>query len=1223
MRGYARLGRLLTGTACLTAWTGTSALAQTQWNTTVKDAWEASVVRRAEPNQEREILGPSEVLGPSRAWSTSVRNAVPLCAPGTIDDTVPFNFSVDGETLIGQAGGSANSQRCTDLAAQRADIQIRYDGLQNEPRLNVLATPDAALKGDNVLFDTATNYALRIVRGEVRIFDKADTTRQTPLAVLPVNGDGRATWLVPREASDTLKYVYRVYDGQGRFDETSVKILDVAAVRGGKFRSDEKNAVYDGNALSVRNIPKGGGAILVSGRDIAPGSKVAVMGLPVRVDGQGSFAIRQFVGSGPQDISVIVTDAKGRKTEFVRSANIPENDVFYVALADLTVGHNNAAKSFGVLNPDRADEYQDKVYVNGRLAFYLKGKIAGDTLLTASADTRDQPIRHLFSNFDSKDPRYLLRNLDPNKYYPVYGDDSTLVEDAPTRGKFYVRLERGDSNIVWGNFRTSVNGTEFVRYDRGLYGARAQAKTADQTRYGERRGTAEGFVAEPGTMNGRDVLRGTGGSLYYLSRQNIAQGSESITVEVRDDVTGLVLKTRTLTPVTDYEIDYLQGRVMLRSALASTGDDGMAVRTGTLSGNQQYIVINYEYSPDLTATKDRVVGGRVSYWVNDHIEAGVTGYDQSHTAESQRIGGADVTLRYKPGTYVKVEGARSQGPGSGEQYSADGGYTFSNRTTNGAPAWAKRVEAAADLSEFIRGADGRIAGYWKDKDRDFSGPGELAINGRTREMGIRSDVKLTDRWSAKTKLDDTTDQYRHYAAGEQNVSYTFNDYWKATLGARIDNNQVKEASASPALNQYGRRTDAVVRLDYDSHRDWGTYVFGQATLDRSGERDANNRVGVGGNLRLNERTKLTAEVSTGNLGLGGQIGAEYKIDEKRISYLNFGYSPDRTDIINRSGAGILTSGVRERFTDSFSVFGEERVRYGGGYSGLTHAFGLDFVPYDRWKTGLMFETGELSDPIQGDVKRTAISPSIGYSRDGLTYAGRFEYRHDDITTVGAPAATARSVRDTYLVTNTLSNKLNPDWRFIGKINGSYSDTTLGTYYQGNFLEAVSGFAYRPIYNDRLNALFKYTFFYDLPSPGQVTLNGSTANQYAQQTHVLSADAAYDVTPLITVGGKVGWRLGEMRDTTIKNSGWMTSDALLMIARVDLHVISEWDVSAEVRTLQAYAASNSETGALVAVYRHVGDNFKVGVGYNFTRYTDDLTNLGGDNKGIFLNAIGKF
>lgn len=489
-------------------------------------------------------------------------------------------------------------------------------------------------------------------------------------------------------------------------------------------------------------------------------------------------------------------------------------------------------------------------------------------------------------------------------------------------------------------------------------------------------------------------------------------------------------------------------------------------------------------------------------------------------------------------------------------------------------------------------------------------------------MGIKSDIVLDQNWSEKTKLDDKQDQFRHYAAGEQNVTYSFNDYWRATLGARLDNNIVKTTSASSILNQSGSRDDVALRLDYDSKRDWSTYVFGQATVEKSGQRDDNNRVGVGGALRIDGRTKLLAEISDGNGGLGGKVGVDYKIDEKRASYLNYDFNPDRTDIISRGGAGIMVSGTRERFSDTFSVFGEEHLRYGGGYSGLTHAFGLDFIPQEHWKTGLTFETGELTDPLQGDVKRTSVSPTFGFTKDGLTTTSKFEYRHDDTTSVAsATTASARNVRDTYLMNNAVSEKVSKDWRFIGRLNGSYSNTTQGSFYQGNYLEAVTGFAYRPINNDKLNALFKYTYFYDLPSPGQ-TLNNTQANTYAQQSHVLSIDTTYDLNQWVSVGGKYALRTGQLKDTTIPGP-WFDSQAQLIIGRLDIHVVSEWDASGEVRSLDASTAKSAQTGVLVGLYRHVGDNFKIGGGYNFTHYTEDLTNLSANNRGFFVNAVGKF
>ena len=146
-----------------------------------------------------------------------------------------------------------------------------------------------------------------------------------------------------------------------------------------------------------------------------------------------------------------------------------------------------------------SQHYQNETQIDGRGAFYLKGKVKGDWL-TAAADTREQPLKDLFSNFSAKDPRYLLRNIDPDAYYPVYGDDSTTVDDAPTQGKFYVRLEKGDSQVMWGNFQTQWSGSELVQYSRGLYGARVRLRSEGATSFGERRSTLETFAADPGTL---------------------------------------------------------------------------------------------------------------------------------------------------------------------------------------------------------------------------------------------------------------------------------------------------------------------------------------------------------------------------------------------------------------------------------------------------------------------------------------------------------------------------------------------------------------------------------------------------------------------------------------------------------------------------------------------------------------------------------------------------
>ena len=205
--------------------------------------------------------------------------------------------------------------------------------------------------------------------------------------------------------------------------------------------------------------------------------------------------------------------------------------------------------------------------------------------------------------------------------------------------------------------------------------------------------------------------------------------------------------------------------------------------------------------------------------------------------------------------------------------------------------------------------------------------------------------------------------------------------------------------------------------------------------------------------------------------------------------------------------------------------------------------------------------------------------------------------------------------------NTYGRQLDPSWRLLGKLNFSVSDSGGGEFFDADFAEAVAGAAYRPVDNDRWNTLFKYTWFYDLPSPGQFAPGSNQIADFAQASHVLSADTIYDVLPWLSLGAKYGLRIGRLKDTRL-DGRWFDSHAQLFILRADFHLVKEWDAVIEGRTLSATEAGDRRTGALVGVYRHVGEHFKVGVGYNFTDYSDDLTDLSYRNRGWFLNIIGK-
>lgn len=167
------------------------------------------------------------------------------------------------------------------------------------------------------------------------------------------------------------------------------------------------------------------------------------------------------------------------------------------------------------------------------------------------------------------------------------------------------------------------------------------------------------------------------------------------------------------------------------------------------------------------------------------------------------------------------------------------------------------------------------------------------------------------------------------------------------------------------------------------------------------------------------------------------------------------------------------------------------------------------------------------------------------------------------------------------MSNTLSYQTSEDWRVLGDLDVAISDSGLNSSLDADYIEFGLGYAYRPVENDRLNALIRYEYLSDLASPDQ--LDGSRtgeANDYEQRSHVFSADAIYDVTPKLAVGGKVGYRFGEIRDNTVEDSEFFDSQALLLIGRMDYEVLKSWEMTGEVRYLDVMEAEDSKAGVLL-------------------------------------------
>jgi hypothetical protein len=500
--------------------------------------------------------------------------------------------------------------------------------------------------------------------------------------------------------------------------------------------------------------------------------------------------------------------------------------------------------------------------------------------------------------------------------------------------------------------------------------------------------------------------------------------------------------------------------------------------------------------------------------------------------------------------------------------------------------------------------------------RLYTAPGQTALTD-TDQFGGLFKLPLTERLDLSAKADHMkqTDALTTTSA-ELDLGYKLSDRWSVGGGVRNDDRST-DSPISLATQQEGNRTDAVVQLGYDSLEKWRSYGFVQETLAKSGDRESNGRVGIGGSYRVSDKLRLDGEVSEGDLGPGAKVGTTYQQSDRTSLYLNYALENERTDNGMFARGSNLITGMKTRLADSTSVQVERRQQTSDQLSGLTNTAGLTLSPTDRWNIGANVDVGTLVNRLtDAQIDRKATGVHLGYGFDKLQLSSGLEYRQDEIEQLTGTTTD----RTTWLFRNSFKFQTTPDWRVLGKFNFSDSNSSDGDFFDGGFTEAVLGFAYRPVTNDRLNVLGKYTYFYNLPATDQFTLLEDVNDQYVQQSHVVSLDLSYDLTASWSLGGKYAYRLGQL-SLDRENPEFFRNDAHLFVLRTDWRFLKNYEGSLEGRLLDLPNAGDRRTGAVLTIYRNVGDHLKIGIGYNFTNFSDDLTDLSYDDRGVFLNLVG--
>ena len=1163
----------------------------------------------------------------SSAYSQSCSSAGvgSACETESASNGSGFSISIDGINIAGDNSASANpvnSAKKREGALGAAGSKMKkaqhlsatiVDDLPSvleTPQVSVQLLGDTAERhlavvmrrsGNRAHFQMQNNYPEWISRAEIRFIDTSahfdpDGSYQS---VALAEGSSSVTTAVPE--GDHFAYVLRVYDQYGRFDQTRPAMLN----------DDAEKPLHAEEWTEPKNIKVHGQAVKIFAENIPQNSVVSVMGQPVHIGNNGAVETTRILPPGDHDVEVVVADTSGREEFFGERIYVSDSKWFYVGLADLTIGRNLRGN---IVRGSEGEGYSS-TYQKGRVAFYLKGKIKGEYLLTAAMDTGEDELGRLFDGLDTKDPDALLKRIDPESYYAVYGDQSTRIDDAPTSGKLYVRLDRGDSHIMWGDFRTSIKGTKLLTSSRALYGAQIAYKSPEKTESGSHHHyVVKAYAAQPDSLPQRERLRATGGSVYFLKRQDILPGTETIEVVLTDKFSGRIIDRKRLSPGADYELDAFQGVLFLKDPLSAESFTSGPVRDGAFDNHEVGLAVSYEYEPVSGEIDGYSYGGRGEAWLSENMRVGATAYQESGPEVDQRSYGMDVHYKLGTRSHVSAEFAQSEGAGFGYFNSTDGGLTNDEISTagiNGRVGTAWEVNGLIDLSETNPELEAEITFHIAEKSAGYSSINHDIAEDES-EWGVRGRWKPTDELtlSAEHKT------WRN-ASGREKIDSTFAAAYNINAQLSVESGVTLTDERDVANSIDGERVDAGVRITRFIDEKTRVWAFGQTTVSESGAIDRNDRYGVGTAMQIREDLSLEAEISDGTNGIGGKALLTYFPEEGREYYGGYVFDPNTDfDIGNRFGEhGAWVAGTRYRYSDTISVSLENRLDRGWqGYDSNTN-YGVDWSPDKFWTIKLLTEFGQVSDRNASDFDRAAYSLTTAYTDpEGVSARIRGEYRDES-----SDDSTRSS--ETYALLGGLKVDLTDEWILKADAKALWSLSDQSSFADGRLIETRLGFAYRPTENDRINVLVNHRSVYDLPGEDQVNASGYSEGP-AQRSHIFSVDGDYQLNKYVSLGAKYGYRLGEISSDRT-NLEFVPSAAHLAIARADLRLNEDWSVLGEYRYMALPDIDQSKSGALLAVYRDINEHLKMGVGYNFTSFSDDLADFSENNDGVFLNVTAKF
>ena len=383
-----------------------------------------------------------------------------------------------------------------------------------------------------------------------------------------------------------------------------------------------------------------------------------------------------------------------------------------------------------------------------------------------------------------------------------------------------------------------------------------------------------------------------------------------------------------------------------------------------------------------------------------------------------------------------------------------------------------------------------------------------------------------------------------------------------------------------------------------------------------GSGGANNAISVDATKRVNDNLTTSSTVKVDENAQGGKtttigVSQQAKINDRlqAVSERTFGITPQGTNANNKyaltrdqDGKKMEASVSRARGDDQSGAVTQSNI------------FGLTGDVNDKLALQGSLEKGKVQNLDGSRTDRTAIALGAGYvwkdpelAMARLKDSAKVEFRFDN----------GNENKRQYVFYNALEGKVTDNMSVSAKMEYSKTENMTTNTIEARHKQIILGAAYRPVNFDRLNMIAQYAYQDNAGPVGQSSGNVTDVQQ--SRTQVIGVEGVYDLNETWQLAEKFAFRINDEKVTGFE---FNRTHTWLMIHRINYKVDRDWTLSTELRDLTQVEAKDSKKGVLLEATRNINDYAQLGVGWNFTEFNDDLTNLNYTSQGPFLRMSGK-